>query len=401
MGLAAPKNRSRISNDPQNTTWANNTTRFGHRILTNQGWKPGDSLGAQDAAHAQHFTAASQSHIRVFLKDDNLGLGAKMGSERPENFGLAGLESVLGRLNGKGEEVKKEEERRAEIGRRSEITRRYGFMNFVSGGFLVGDVIEKKLPKAMATIKKEEEEEKEIKDVESSDQAEKKSKKRKRSKEEAEEDDKSNGDSIPTDEPKLKRKKKSINLRDTAAAQDQVQVQSEPEPESTSTKSKSKSKSKSKKDKREKKEKKSKSKSKSSSSTSDDDETSIPTPQSAPEPSSSTSKSTLKAEKRARKAEKKLQKALRKAAKSSKPKPSSSDSDSEPDSDSPPTTTAVSSLPTTGTSTPITAAGLTFGAGGRHAVRQRYIRQKMMASMDPQALKEIFMVKTAVGGGGS
>jgi Pin2-interacting protein X1 len=87
--LTSVASRSKISNDPQNTTWANNTERFGHKILTSQGWTPGASLGATDAAHKAHYTAASHSHIRVFLKDDNLGLGAKRGSERAENFGLA------------------------------------------------------------------------------------------------------------------------------------------------------------------------------------------------------------------------------------------------------------------------------------------------------------------------
>ena len=32
-------------------------------------------------------------------------------------------------------------------------------------------------------------------------------------------------------------------------------------------------------------------------------------------------------------------------------------------------------------------------AGSRHAVRQRYIQQKRMASMDPKAMKEIFMLQ--------
>ena len=68
-------------------------------------------------------------------------MGAKRGSERAENFGLAGLESILGRLNGNEAAVKKEEERQEEIEKRAFVYRNYGMMNFVSGGLLVGDKI--------------------------------------------------------------------------------------------------------------------------------------------------------------------------------------------------------------------------------------------------------------------
>ncbi|KAF9730662.1 telomerase inhibitor [Paraphaeosphaeria minitans] len=349
MGLAAPKNRSKISNDPQNTTWANNTERFGHKILTSQGWTPGASLGATDAAHKAHYTAASQSHIRVFLKDDNLGLGAKRGSERAENFGLAGFASILGRLNGKEEEVKKEEERQEKIQQRAYVYKKFGMMNFVSGGYLVGDKIEK-------GVKKEVEVNVEVKsEPESSDNevVEKKSKKRKRSgEEEIKKEDE--------EEPNLKRKKKSVSLREEAAKEDAAL-------EATS---------KSKKDKKDKKDKNSKSASE--------------TPATDSEPLSD--KARRKAEKRARKEKKKLKKALKKAAKeAAKSNPTTEDPSSESESESEEESTSASSVPTTGTSTP---SGLTYNPRGMHAVRQRYIRQKKMASMDPQALKEIFMIKT-------
>ncbi|KAF2441221.1 hypothetical protein P171DRAFT_92124 [Karstenula rhodostoma CBS 690.94] len=333
MGLAAPKNRSKISNDPQNTTWANNTERFGHKILTSQGWTPGASLGATDAAHKAHYTAASQSHIRVFLKDDNLGLGAKRGSERAENFGLAGFASILGRLNGKEEEVKKEEERQEKIQQRAYVYQKFGMMNFVSGGYLVGDKIEK-------GVKKEIEPESSDNEV-----TEKKSKKRKRSGEE----EVKKGDE---EEPKLKRKKKSVSLREEAAKVDAAL----------------KATTKSKKDK----------KAKSASET----------PAIDSEPLSD--KARRKAEKRARKEEKKLKKALKKAAKeAAKSNPTTEDPSSESSDEE--ESTSANSVPTTGTSTP---SGLTYNPRGMHAVRQRYIRQKKMASMDPQALKEIFMIKT-------
>lgn len=359
MSICNTKNtsRTRISNDPQNTTWANNTTRFGHRILTSHGWAPGSSLGAKDASHANHYTAASHSHIRVFLKDDNLGLGAKRGSERAENFGLAGLESVLGRLNGKEEEVKKEEERREKIEQRAYVYRKFGFMNFVSGGYLVGDKIEKSIKKEVE-VKVEIKSEPESSEIEVN---EKKSKKRKRSN-----DNEEVKEETTEEPPKLKRKKKSMNLREEAAKEEEASV----------------SVSKSKKEKKDKKDKK-----KSSSDHSSAD-SSTETPVS--------DKARRKAEKRARKEEKKLKKALKKAAKEaarSNPTTNDPSSESEEEESTTVSSPAVSSVPTTGTSTPVSSAsGLTFNAGGRHAVRQRYIRQKKMASMDPQALKEVCYV---------
>ena len=358
--------RSKISHDPQNTTWANNTTRFGHRILTTQGWKPGSTLGAKDASHSAHYTAASNSHIRVLLKEDNLGLGAKRGSERAENFGLAALESVLGRLNGKEAEVKKEEERRDEIERRGWVARKYGFMNFVSGGFLVGDKIEKGLKVEV----KDEEKDVKIK-VEATDEGlevemiEKKSKKRKRSKDASEGDEFK--EEAEDEQRRLKRKKKSMNLRETAEV-DAV--------------SKNRAVSKDKKDK-----KKSKRETSLQSDSADPPSLQKSSAPGSQEPLSD--KARRKEEKRARKEEKKLKKALKKAAKEaarSNPSVNEPIAESSSSEDEETGTPSSSSVPRTGSSTPV---GLVFGAGGRHAVRQRYIRQKKMASMDPQALKEV------------
>ncbi|KAL8829895.1 MAG: hypothetical protein Q9170_005980 [Blastenia crenularia] len=79
------------------------------------------------------------------MKDNNLGLGAKNGSHGDENSttGLDGLRNLLGRLNGKGEELLEKEQRGRQDSRRTIYAeRRWGSGNFVSGGFLVGDRIE-------------------------------------------------------------------------------------------------------------------------------------------------------------------------------------------------------------------------------------------------------------------
>jgi Pin2-interacting protein X1 len=306
----------------------------------------------------------------VFLKDDNLGLGAKRGSERAENFGLAGLESILGRLNGKEAEVKKEEERREEIEKRAFVYRKYGMMNFVSGGFLVGDKI-----KPRDEVRKELEVKVEVKSEPESDVAgdgQKKKRKRKdREEPEAGEEDEE-------EQPTLKRKKKSMDLRDQAKKDIAEGL------------------SKAKKEKRSKKDKDGKKMSKEKKTVTSDPEpmsSGAASPASDPEPL--TDKARRKAEKRVRKEEKKLKKALKKAAKeAARTTADAEDSSSSSGNESTPNTCT----PVTGASTPVVStAGLTYTPRGMHAVRQKWIRSKKGATMDAQAMREIFMIKTPVG----
>ncbi|KAI9772251.1 MAG: telomerase inhibitor [Geoglossum simile] len=145
MGLAGPRKRTKISHDPNNTSWSRSTTNFGHKILTAQGWAPGTLLGAKNAPHAQFHSAASAFHIRVALKDDNLGLGARRGTGQAEGecTGLSAFQGLLGRLNGKTEEEAGDEQKAREgIRREMGVEKRWGLIRFVKGGFLVGDKIE-------------------------------------------------------------------------------------------------------------------------------------------------------------------------------------------------------------------------------------------------------------------
>ncbi|KAI9781965.1 MAG: telomerase inhibitor [Geoglossum umbratile] len=145
MGLAGPRKRTKISHDPNNTNWSRSATTFGHKILTAQGWTPGTFLGAKNAPHAQFHSAASASRIRIALKDDNLGLGAKKGSGQAEGecTGLSAFQGLLGRLNGKTEEeVDKEREAREGVWRETYMEKRWGLVRFVKGGLLVGDEIQ-------------------------------------------------------------------------------------------------------------------------------------------------------------------------------------------------------------------------------------------------------------------
>jgi Pin2-interacting protein X1 len=113
--------------------------------MSAQGWQPGDFLGAKDAKQAEHYTAGSVSHIRVMIKDDNLGLGAKIGSGvgHGECTGLDAFKDLLGRLNGKDDdELEKEKKSREDLKRAIYSERKWGATRFVKGGFLIGDKIQ-------------------------------------------------------------------------------------------------------------------------------------------------------------------------------------------------------------------------------------------------------------------
>ncbi|CEJ57538.1 hypothetical protein PMG11_06228 [Penicillium brasilianum] len=143
MGLAGPKNKTKISHDPNNTKWARSTSGFGHRIMSAQGWTPGNRLGAKDAAHAEHLTSASVSHIRVTIKDDNLGLGARVGREG-QPTGLDAFKGLLGRLNGKSdEELCIEQRKRDDVQLARYVALKFQEVRFVRGGLLTQEKVQR------------------------------------------------------------------------------------------------------------------------------------------------------------------------------------------------------------------------------------------------------------------
>lgn len=132
MGLAATRTKQRFGTDPRNTAWSNDTSRFGHQQLEKFGWKPGMGLGMRpDHSHT--------SHIRVHIKDDNLGLGARIRrQERKDEFdngecaGLDVFQRILGRLNGRESEINNE----LEIQRKEKIINGKWGVHFVKGEVL-------------------------------------------------------------------------------------------------------------------------------------------------------------------------------------------------------------------------------------------------------------------------
>lgn len=365
--------RGKLSTDPNNTAWAKSTTSFGHKMLSKQGWKPGDFLGAENASHASHYTAANASHIKVMLREENLGIGAKIGTQNAETFGLSMFSGLLGRLNGKEEDravMQKKEETLRDV----QLKLKYGNMNFVSGGMLVGDKMQEVKTDlghlkdgSVATVQE--------------------SKKRKAGSDGSEEDEKSSKKRRKAEE-KEKKKKKEKKANGTAAAikemkrQRKLEAGSEipppskesPEQEadsSSTTSSSSEDEQESKRGKKaERKTSRSPKRTTSSSSDVKDDE-----------------KARLKEEKRARKEERRKRKEEKRAKRAAKALKSSSTIITKTTTTQPGSTTESETQ--SGTSTP------TF-LGGRQAVRHRYIMQKRMAGASAQALQEIFMMKPQV-----
>jgi Pin2-interacting protein X1 len=329
------RRRNKISQDPNNTNWSRSTDTYGHKILSAQGWKPGDYLGATNATHAEHYTGASASHIKALLREENLGLGAQVGKVNAETFGLSLFSGVLGRLNGKSDvEVQKHQNALRDAELRMYQANKYGNMNFVSGGFLVGDRIESSMTSKKAVSKN-------------------------KTPKATEPEDKPNLNSQDEVEPNSaepRRKKRKMNSKEREAAVE-VEVASQQTSDSNDEADEPKAKQKD--------SKRTKSSKKAKTSTEDD------TPDDE--------RSRRKQERRARKEERRKRKADKRRSKS----------------DAPPEVVASREGHSIGKAAKNPSAKPSSGifAGSRHAVRQRYIQQKRMASMDPKAIKEIFMLQ--------
>lgn len=111
-------------------------------MMSAQGWTPGSRLGARDAAHADMLTAASHSHIKVTIKDDTLGLGARAGREG-EPTGLDAFKGLLGRLNGKSDgELLQEQRKRDDVKLARYAAMKFPEVRFVRGGLLAQEKLE-------------------------------------------------------------------------------------------------------------------------------------------------------------------------------------------------------------------------------------------------------------------
>ncbi|EPE28057.1 hypothetical protein GLAREA_04848 [Glarea lozoyensis ATCC 20868] len=374
MGLAGEKKRVKLSFDPNNTRWTNDTSSFGHRMMTSQGWEPGQFLGAKDAKHAEFHTAANASHIRVAIKDDNLGLGAKVGSGvgHGECTGLDVFKNILGRLNGKDEiEIQKEQQSREDLKRAIYTERKWGSIRFVQGGFLIGDKIQHLIDGEAERVKKLAEGQEDGSSTSGSS-----------SESESEEDVE------PVKEVKKSKKRKAEALAEPVAEVVAIKVKkskkskkSDPKPEDEVAIILSDVKL-SKKSKKERKQR----------------EGAEPTEDTAEDSAAAQHKQDKKKRKR-EKEERKKEKAAKldvedgsKSSKKAKREKRKAEKDVEQSSEPSQPTTKESTpsvpltAPSSGRSTPLMQ--------GRHAVRSRNIAQKRLAAMDATALNQIFMIKS-------
>lgn len=318
-----------------------------------QGWAPGSLLGAKNAPHAQFHTEANASHIRVAIKDDTLGLGAKKGSGVGEGecVGLDAFKDILGRLNGKDDGViMKEREEKEDLKRRLYVDGKYGGMKFVRGGVLVGDKIQDLIDGEKERVRLKE----------------KKEKKEKKAKEERDESEKSAKDGASPDVVAVKTKKSKKRKVDQDAASEED------------------SSSESKKAKKERKEKKKEKKRKAQEA---EEEAAV-----SPEDDESLRKKEKRERKEKRREEKRRKQEesgesekTSKKEKKSKKRKEKEEAEKSSSEDEPSSTKPSASLPTSGTSTPVPAPSF-----GRHAsVRSRFIAQKRAAIMDTASLNQV------------
>ncbi|EPE05806.1 g-patch domain containing protein [Ophiostoma piceae UAMH 11346] len=337
MGLAGVKNRSKIGNDPNNTKWARNTSNYGQRILRQQGWEAGQYLGQKDASHAALYTAASASHIKAVMREDNLGIGAAGPGQNTANqcTGLDIFKDLLGRLNGKSEESIEEQRQVRETAKMTQyVERRWGPMRFVRGGLLIGDEIkedvepEEAVKAAKATVSSEAASSTTVSDEEAesddSKDARKKAKKEKKERKEQEKKD------------KKEKKEKKEKSRKRKADSDDEDEQPVSDAEDDKAEKKSKKDKKHKKDKSEKKE---------------------------------------KSDRKEKKEKKKSEKKDKKRRRLDESGASASSDETEGDAVVKPAFSKPAAM-----------------VSSRHLARRRYINQKRAAVSDPNAVKQIFMI---------
>ena len=139
--LTARVRRAKLAHDPNNTAWSRSSTTYGRKILQSHGWTPGSFLGARHTVHSVSPSVAKLPEVKIVLKDDNLGLGARGGVNCGNGpcTGLDVFQGILGRLNGQNEP---QPERKGKLGedRMNNVNQERAIrsVRFVSGGFLGG-----------------------------------------------------------------------------------------------------------------------------------------------------------------------------------------------------------------------------------------------------------------------
>ncbi|XP_051730969.1 PIN2/TERF1-interacting telomerase inhibitor 1 [Ctenopharyngodon idella] len=71
--LAEPRRKQKWSVDPRNSSWSNDESKFGQKMLESMGWAKGKGLGKSEQG--------STEHIKVKVKNNKLGLGTAINNE--------------------------------------------------------------------------------------------------------------------------------------------------------------------------------------------------------------------------------------------------------------------------------------------------------------------------------
>ncbi|XP_071757623.2 PIN2/TERF1-interacting telomerase inhibitor 1 [Centroberyx gerrardi] len=130
--LAEPRRKQKWSVDPRNSTWSNDDSKFGQKMLERMGWSKGKGLGRTEQG--------STDHIKVKVKNNNLGLGTTASYEdswiaHQDDFNqlLADLNNCHGQ-NNTNEPPPEEQQQGFSLEEKSKTSRkRVHYMKFTKG----------------------------------------------------------------------------------------------------------------------------------------------------------------------------------------------------------------------------------------------------------------------------
>ncbi|CAL8316272.1 unnamed protein product [Merluccius merluccius] len=129
--LAEPRRKQKWSIDPRNSAWSKDESKFGQKMLERMGWSKGKGLGRSQQG--------STEHIKVKVKNNNLGLGTNASYEdnwiaHQDDFNqlLADLNNCHSQNNEK--ETPSEEKQSFSLEEKSKTSRkRVHYMKFTKG----------------------------------------------------------------------------------------------------------------------------------------------------------------------------------------------------------------------------------------------------------------------------
>jgi len=91
--LAEPRSKQKWSDDPRNTRWSNDKTKFGYQMLSKMGWSEGKGLGSR--------MSGNTSHVKVTKKRSASGLGSTQANDDNWIAHQDDFNALLGALNQK------------------------------------------------------------------------------------------------------------------------------------------------------------------------------------------------------------------------------------------------------------------------------------------------------------